>query len=83
MPKEAEARLAALENAVRELQEKIRKGERTVLYLLTLLLSAARELGLEKEVLSRLMKDSVGDLDKILGHQEFRKIMKNVQGGPA
>lgn len=83
MPKEADARLAALENAVRELQEKAKKGERTVLYLLTLLLSAARELGLEKEVVSRLMKDSVGDLDKILGRQEFRKIMKNVQGGPA
>lgn len=83
MPNEAEARLAALENTVRELQDKARKSDRTILYLLTLLLSAAHELGLEKEVVSRLMKNSVGELDNILGHQEFRKIMKSVQGESA
>jgi len=74
------ARLDALEKALRAAQQDGRKNERSLIYVISLFISAANEMGLTKEAIGRLLSGCMEDVDRVMQKHEFRGIIRGIQG---
>jgi|GEM_PF-4722052 len=77
---EFEHRIKALEKIIREQQTAIKNLRRSVIATLSLMISLAEEPQINKESLTRLMKESMKDAEKVLEKNEFGKIMTGLGG---
>ena len=70
--------LKSLEKSIKVLQEELREQKETTIYMLSIIVLLAKELGLTKSRLSELSREAMKNLPKDMENQEFGKIMKGL-----
>lgn len=80
MPKdELEDRIRNLEKLTKEHQEDLKRTEKSIVYLISLIITAARETGMTKDTIAKLLDEALSGIGSVISKQQFRRIIRSIR----